>query len=221
MRFEMDHLFVCTERGAPEGDLLVEFGLHEGTPNRHEGQGTANRRFAFLHSMIELLWVEDAVEAQSERTRRTRLWDRWVNRASGSCPFGICVRPIDDSTQNPRLHDVPFPAWAYRPAYLPDPLALHIGEAGVEEPMWGYLGFMQRAGREKDFVEHPIGIRDITGLTLTTRHPLESATAQIMLANGILAARVGQEYLLGVEFDGGRQARMRDFRPHLPMVFRF
>lgn len=166
--------------------------------------------------MIELLWVEDAVEAQSDRTRRTQLWERWLNRGSGSCPFGICVRPVDAGSE-----EVPFPAWAYRPAYLPDPLALHIGEAGMEEPMWVYLGFMQRAGREKHFVEHPNGIRDITGLTLTTPHPLALVTAQIMLAKGILAARVGQEYLLEVEFDGGRQAQVRDLRPHLPMLFRF
>jgi hypothetical protein len=49
----------------------------------------------------------------------------------------------------------------YRPAYLPDPLFMNIGEAGVEEPMWVYLNFMQRVQREQWFIEHPIGIRQI------------------------------------------------------------
>jgi hypothetical protein len=34
--------------------------------------------------------------------------------------------------------------------------------------MWVYLNFMRRVDREQKFVEHPIGIRKITGLTLTT-----------------------------------------------------
>jgi hypothetical protein len=32
--------------------------------------------------------------------------------------------------------------------------------------MWVYLGFMQRTHRQQWFVEHPIGIREITGLVL-------------------------------------------------------
>lgn len=45
----------------------------------------------------------------------------------------VCVPPIHSAT------DPPFPAWEYRPTYLPDPLFMHIAETGVEEPMWVYL----------------------------------------------------------------------------------
>jgi hypothetical protein len=31
MTIELDHLFICTEVGAPEADQLVAFGLTEGT----------------------------------------------------------------------------------------------------------------------------------------------------------------------------------------------
>lgn len=158
MSLELDHLFVCTKPGAPEAEELVQFGLREGPPNRHPGQGTANRRFAFANAMIELLWVCDPSEAQSEGSRPTLLWERWSGRAGGACPFGICLRPAD-----PRQTDSSFPGCHYRPAYLPDPLFMRLGEAGVEEPMWVYLDFMRRVDREKHFVEHPIGIREITG----------------------------------------------------------
>lgn len=57
MQIELDHLFVCTNPGAPEAEKLVRFGLHEGPPNQHPGQGTANCRFVFANAMIELLWV--------------------------------------------------------------------------------------------------------------------------------------------------------------------
>lgn len=215
MRLELDHLFVCTHPGAPEAEKLLQFGLLEGPPNQHPGQGTANRRFPFLNAMIELLWVSDRGEAQSENTRRTLLWERWSERKGKACPFGICLRPADSADSGP-----PFPAWEYRPAYLSAPLLMHIGHAGIDEPMWVYLGFMRRVHHQGRFREHPAGLREITGLTLTTPLPLRSQASQTVVAAGILKTQVGAASQLDIQLDGGRRALM-DFRPHLPLTFRF
>ena len=214
MRIELDHLFVCTAPGAPEAEKLVQFGLHEGPPNQHPGQGTANRRFSFVNAMIELIWISDASDAQSQSARRTLLWERWSGREHNASPFGICLRPVD-----PQYTAPPFPAWQYRPAYLPDPLVMHIGDVGIEEPMWIYLSFMRRAQREQWFIEHPIGIREITGLTLTTPVPLRSSVSQRIVESGVLSTRTGTTSLLEIEFDGNRRKQHVDFRPHLPFVF--
>jgi len=80
MDFELDHVFICVSEGAPESDLLVEFGLSEGARNVHPGQGTSNRRFFFHNAMLELLWVANPDEARSGLTRPTRLWERWDGR---------------------------------------------------------------------------------------------------------------------------------------------
>jgi hypothetical protein len=214
MRMELDHLFVCTAAGAPEAEDLIRFGLREGPPNRHPGQGTANRRFAFANAMIELLWVSDPDEVQNQGSARTLLWERWCGRASRSCPFGICLRPSD-----PQNAGLPFPAWEYQPAYLPDPLVLHIGEASIEEPMWVYLSFMRRVDREQRFVGHPIGLREITALNLTTSVPLLSPASRRVLESGILSTQEGSEPLLEIEFDGHGRGQTVDFRPRLPFVF--
>ena len=213
MRIELDHLFVCTAPGAPEAEKLVQFGLREGPPSQHAGQGTANRRFAFANAMIELLWVSDSREAQSQSTRRTLLWERWSGREDNASPFGICLRPADSQDTGP-----PFPGWEYRPAYLSDPLFMHIGDVGIEEPMWVYLSFMRRAQREQWFIEHPIGIREITRLTLTSPVPLRSPVAQRIVESGVLSARMGATSLLEIEFDCNRRKEHVDFRPHLPLV---
>jgi hypothetical protein len=42
---EIDHSFICTVIGAPEGDCLVASGLTESAPNVYARQGTANRHF--------------------------------------------------------------------------------------------------------------------------------------------------------------------------------
>jgi hypothetical protein len=212
MRIELDHLFVCAAPGAPEAEELIQFGLHEGPSNQHPRQGTANRRFAFSNAMIELLWVSDMGEAQSQDTKCTLLWERWSGRIGRGCPFGICVRPVDSEHTGP----LPFPSWEYRPAYLPDPLVMHIGEAGIEEPMWVYLSFMGRLHREEQFVEHPIGIREITGLTLTTPVLLHSHASGKITQSEILKIRLGDTHLLEIEFDNNRG---KERRPYLPFVF--
>jgi hypothetical protein len=214
MRIELDHLFVCTDPGAPEAEELVRFGLREGPSNQHPGQGTANRRFVFANAMIELLWVRDEKEPQSEYSRRTLLWERWSGRQAEASPFGICLRPVDSQDTKS-----PFPAWEYRPAYLPDPLVMHIGEAGLEEPMWVYLSFMRKLDRKQQFVEHPIGIREITSLALSTPVPLRSAVSQRIVESRILSSQTGPESLLKIGFDGNRRNEIVDFRPHLPLVF--
>ena len=164
--------------------------------------------------MTELLWVSDAREAQSQSTRRTLLWERWSGQEGNASPFGICLRPFDSQDTGP-----PFPAWEYRPSYLSDPLLIHIGEAGIEEPMRVYLTFMRRVHREQWFIEHPIGIREITGLTLTTPAPLRSKVSQKVVENEILATRTGAKSLLEIEFDSNRRKEHVDFRPHLPLIF--
>lgn len=216
MQFELDHLFICASPGAPEAEKLIQFGLREGEPNEHPGQGTACRRFSFANAMIELLWVNDAGEAQSAKTRDTLLWERWLHRQSTASPFGICVRRV-----NPDDKGSPFAAWEYRPAYLPSDLSMQIGGAGIEEPMWVHLSFMRRAQREEWFTGHPIGVREITGLTLTTPWQFRSDASQKLIESGVLAMQIGMESLLEVELDGHIRGEHADFRPDLPLAFRF
>jgi hypothetical protein len=214
MRLELDHLFVLTAPGAPEADKFAQFGLHEGPPNQHPGQGTANRRFPLANAMIELLWVNDPTEAQNPSTRRTLLWERWSDREANACPFGICLRPVDAQDTG-----TPFPGWEYRPSYLPGSLSMHVGESGIEEPMWVYLNFQRREYYKERFAENPVGIREITGLTLTTCVPLRSRVSQTIIESGIIARRTGPTPLLEIEFDGGARNKRMDFRPRLPILF--
>jgi hypothetical protein len=97
---------------------------------------------------------------------------------------------------------------------------MHIGEAAITEPMWVYMGFMRRAHRETQFVEHPAGICGITGLTLTSPWPLQSDASQKMVEDGIISTREGEASLLEIEFDNHQLKQILDFRPHLPLIFK-
>ena len=96
---------------------------------------------------------------------------------------------------------------------------MQIGEAGIEEPMWIHMSFMRRAQREGWFTEHPVGVREITRLALTTPTTLRSKASEKIVENGVLEVRTGAPSLLEIEFDGYRRKQQVDFRPQLPLIF--
>jgi len=221
MTFEFDHVFICVSLGGEEAERLRAFGLIEGPPNVHPGQGTACRRFFFANSYLELLWVSDPVEAQSERTQPTRLWERWSGRNAGVCPFGIVFR-----AKAGHEGEVPFPAWEYHPAYLPPTLSLHVAtNAGAPtEPMLVYLPLSRRPdsnpGSTGSVLTHGPGLREITRVQLTIPHSeVPSPAVASLTTSEVIGFRAGSEYLLELGFDQELGLRRADFRPSLPLEF--
>ncbi len=222
MNLVIDHIFICVSPGAPEAERLNEFGLVEGSPNRHPSQGTACRRFYFHNAILELLWVANETEAQSEAIQPTCLWERWSKRRGGASPFGVCFRPTEADQSSP-----PFPFWDYRPPYLPSPHAIKIGtDTPLLEPMWFYLSFSGRPDsaplEQRQPMDHPRGLREMTRVSLTvqTLDQLSPAASLIEHA-GIPSLAFGSEPLLELGFDGETTRQHKDIRPHLPVVFRW
>jgi hypothetical protein len=218
--FELDHFFICVDFGAPEADVLVEFGLTEGTRNMHPGQGTANRRFFFRNGFLELLWVSDPAEAQSDTARPTQLWPRWSGRGKTTSPFGIALRPSRPGAE------VPFPSREYRPPYLPSNLCIHLGESvRLAEPAWFYLGFGRRPDAAQPPIqplEHAVGFREISHLHVSGPYPKERSTAaSAALEQTPLTLEESPNHRMEITFDHAAQRRLRDFRPILPLVFRW
>jgi hypothetical protein len=218
---ELDHLFVWVSPGGPEADRLVAFGLNEGPPNTHPGQGTACRRFFFRNAYLEVLWACDEAELQSEAIRLTGLWERCSGRASGASPFGLAVRSVRPGGE------APFPCWDYRPPYMPPGQAIPVAQGVPEcEPWWFYIRGGQRPddpGRPKPMpLEHSVGFREITRIRFTgpgLGSPSEAARA--VLAACPVTLTEGTEHLAEITFDGGGQGQGADFRPSLPLVFRW
>jgi len=48
---------------------------------------------------------------------------------------------------------------------------------------------------------------------LTTRTPLQSLAAQVLVESAIFSSRRGSEYLLTIELDGGLRQEVTDLRP--------
>lgn len=207
----IDHIFIRVRPGAPEAAGLADFGLAEGSGNRHPGQGTANRRFFFANAFLELLWLEDEAEARSEATRPTMLFERLSD--PDASPFGICFRPEPGDGARP-----PFAGWRYQPAYLPPGVECDIALAPLAEPMWFHIAPGGRPdalppGRAQPLA-HRIPLREITGVKVVQPRCLPSVAVPVDFAEG-------EAHLLELTFDGGVQGRSHDFRPALPLIFKY
>jgi len=213
MQVEVDHVFILTSRGAPAADELVKFGLTEGSPNVHPGQGTACRRFFFENAMLELIWIAEVTEAQSAASRPTRLWERWSDLGRGASPFGIILRPRSGAAK-----DYPFEGWDYRPETMPG-LELRIAApTSLVEPMWC---FMEKARRVPQPREHSAGFRELTRVRVVSpEFHVKSVTAAMVRA-GVIALDSGDAHLMEVEFDRGAQGGAKDLRPALPLILRW
>jgi hypothetical protein len=227
MAFELDHIFILTDVGAAVADGLRPAGGHrlassgfvEGSGRLHPGQGTANRCFFFRNAMLELLWVHSLEETQSEPIRRTRLGERWTNRQSGACPFGICLRSTGDA------EGIAFASWAYQPPYLPKTVSIAVGMNSdvLTEPMVFQIPFGQRPDQlpveKAQPLVHPIGLQEITRVTLITPDPSPpSPELQMLIDARHIQLQVGAAYCLELGFDGETQGKRIDFRPELPLV---
>jgi hypothetical protein len=219
MTVELDHVYVLSSVGGPEADFLMALGLTEGQPNRHPGQGTACRRFFFANAYLELLWVEDPREAQNEVTSPLRLWERWSQRMQGACPFGIVFRP------GPQGGLLPFPAWEYRPPYLPPSLCMHVGVNSevVEEPVLLYIPFARRPDSmpapSRQPLEHKTGFRQVTALRVRgPRGATGSDALRAAAETGAVTFQPNAEYVAEIGFDGERQGQHADLRPGSPLL---
>lgn len=216
MSVELDHVFVFCAANAPEASVLRAQGLLEGSSNTHPGQGTANRRFFFSNAFLELLWVSNPAEAQSEAVLPTQLWDRWQRRTSGVCPIGLVFRPRSDSTVRP-----PFPSWSYKPSYLPAGLSIEVG-SGIKptEPLLFYLPFVRPRNRSHtEPTTHPARIREVAAIGLGMPDPSNlSEGVKCLVGTGLIRVRKAPDYLLELMFFGDGTTTI-DLRPHLPVVF--
>lgn len=226
MSLEFDHLFIFTPAEAPAADQLLALGLLEGTQNRHPGQGTINRRIFFHNVMLEFLWVENEAEVRSPPIRPTRLWERSRSQETGYVPFGLAFRPTAGVAEPPG--PLPFETWAFRPPYLPPDLQIDVArnDAYPGEPLIFTIPFGQRPDAtppdRRQPLDHPLGLKEMTGLTLTLPPAPSRSTAVVALEQlGLVSFMEGDDPLATMAFDGEQQGQSADFRPALPLILRW
>jgi hypothetical protein len=211
MNLELHHFFILVKPGAEVAKLLSSIGMREGTRNKHEGQGTSNRRFNFSNGTLELLWLHDEQEALNGPGREMFLAERANDKTAS--PFGVILNSKDNKSV-----EMPFEGWKYEPVYFQQPWAFHIGANSNKliEPLCVYMPFIQlgmSSGSDENTDIGPIS-------EVKVYIPAESMSNVLGIANTAdrLSIEHGDEHLMEVTFDKNRAGLSKDFRPDIPLI---
>ena len=220
-----DHASIMVSLGAPERAALEQAGLQISPDvNRNEGQGTASIAVEFQNSYLELVWVDASVPVKPSLERAAQKFrNRMAWRTSGWCPFGIASRRTTDQELT-----LPFPTWSWTADWMPKGAEM-IMLTPREDTRSPALYIEPRALTDQDKqaalaarFHHPLGVHRITSVRLVspkTYKPIESL--EYLLKEKIVGLRQGQEWLLELTFDDGKQKRSKDLRPALPLLLRY
>lgn len=211
MTITLDHFFILTDYGAPQSELVSSLGLIEGARNNHPGQGTANRRFFFSNTALELLYVHDANEAINGRGNRLRLTQRLDDKAAS--PFGLIVRNNSESV------DVPFPGWQYCPEYLRDDQCFQVGENSdiLEEPLC--ICMPQNLSRPDNLNPPENPLWSLTELRISVPVPSPSLPLETISKCDGISLRLNKPHKLELVFNEEKSGALLDFTPQLPLIF--
>ena len=211
MNLELHHFFILVKPGAEVAELLSSIGMCEGTRNKHEGQGTSNRRFNFSNGTLELLWVHDEEEALYGPGRDMFLAERANDKTAS--PFGVIFNRKDNKSA-----EMPFEGWKYEPVYFQKPWAFHIGanSNNLFEPLCVYMPFIEpgvSSGSDEN--------TDIVSISkvkvYTPAEPMSNVLGIVNTADR-LSIEQGDEHLMEVTFDDNKAGLSKDFRPDIPLI---
>ncbi len=97
-------------------------------------------------------------------------------------------------------------------------LSLQVAVApSLDEPMWCYMNVIRRASN----IEHRAGLRRLTRVSLHCPSLPQSSVTRRMAEEGVIELHERPPYLLDLEFDHGSHQKVVDFRPELPLRFRY
>jgi hypothetical protein len=212
MGFELDHFLVAVPHPESGTDALRDAGFTEGPSQDHPGQGTASRGVFFENAYLELIWLTDRMEADSDAIKRTRLGER-TEPGSTACPFGIALRGRE-GLETP----LPFGTWEYRPPYVPEGTFIPVGENSedLREPLLFLLPWRTEPGWETP--DHPNGTRRVTCLSIILEDGAPDSDARgALIGAGIANISTGPTPFMEVEVDAGRSGKTLDLCPEIPL----
>ena len=193
-------------------DRLVAAGFEEGPPNEHPGQGTACRRVFFRSSFIELMWLEDVLDASFPLVSPTGLGAR-AQMLDGVSRMGIGLRPTGEKPEQ-----LPVETWSYRPPYLPESMAIQVAanSSALQEPLIFFMPWSP--GWSQPDRVHPNGAQAVTDLLLTIPQGVDlSPELQWLGGSGCVDVESGKHERLSVSLDGGVQGKTICLSPAAPL----
>jgi len=197
----VDHIFIFCD-SKKEADKLVEFGLTEGTGRKHQGIGTANRRFFFDNFYLEILWVENDREAKS--VQDIGIWERANYKNSGYSPYGLCLKNTPDTNcvfEN---------AIKWEPLFLPK--GKHVDIVTDERMLWIFrFPSSERKNIADEPTTHSCAITKLSKVIFNLSQMNFESTLKTIRDNSIVEFKKASTNGLILEFDNLNQGKSKTF----------
>jgi hypothetical protein len=227
-QMDLDHIFIFSQEHDLLADSLQKFGLSEGTPNVHPGQGTACRRFYFHNAYLELVWVVNEVETKSVAIAPAKLWERSQYHLTNHCPFGLCFRTSNQPSNSINLLFAD--GWRYYSSFLPEGQFANIAsnENFPAEPMLFEMPFFGLAPKDyplskQQLLTHAKEVIEITNVSFTLPTSMKNLSVAMkkVLQESIVNVSEGVDYGVSLEFDYGANGKVHDFFPLAPLALKW
>lgn len=225
---EVDHISIFTTQGWRGVAVLQEFGFYcHGQTVQQVGQGTVSTVIFFENSYIELISVEDenAVKQYVARTGIDIL-ARAHSERTGASPFGISLRnksdillmQQDERPSTERMQSsTPIHFAAENVANVVEPLCFVIPDSLA---LTGWIDCSCEAHQR--LTTHPLGVNKLTGSRIIVNSDKKlSAAASLLSRMGAVAIKRGAAPLLELTFDHGKNGKIIDARPMLPILLKY
>lgn len=203
----IDHIFIFTDDNGKVADDLVAFGLTEGNNRVHRGQGTTNRKFYFDNFFLEILWVHDETEINSEQTRPSGLWQRASFKTNPFSPFGLCLVNADDT-------DALFEkAFRYQPDYFPKGMGIDIirNDHQPDLPWTFRLPFKGQHKNDNEPTRHENEISVLTQAIFEYQASTGTTFLEHFSNEATIRLMESARNWLTLVFDNGRQGQTQEF----------
>lgn len=227
---ELDHVLIYSKTGAPERVALEKAGfVISPAVNHHTGQGTSSVTVEFVNGYLELLYPDPAVSVSGDMRRVAQLFrtrSEW--RKTGVSPFGLQLRrtsstPVVFPFPTVKVHsDWMAPGDSIElltPRAMTKALGLFVTPTPVDETRNVALVADSVQGA---MFRHPNGARRLTGVEVVapSADRLPPAAAYVSDA-GAAIFTTGKAWLMIITLDSGKQGKVRDLRPDLPLVIHY
>jgi hypothetical protein len=212
---QIDHIFIFSKNNGAEADELVEFGFTEGSSRIHPGQGTINRKFYFENFFLEILWVINAEEIQSELILPTKLWQRSHFKINKYSPFGMCLINEDNTDKLFKncVH--------YQPLYFPEGMKIEVitNENNPYLPWTFRLPFKGIKKKPDEPTNHKNGMLNLTHVEFNVQS-IENEYVANFEGESAIKFTENQENNLILTFDNYKNDSIKTFSG-LPLVIKF
>ena len=209
-------------------------GIPDSLSQIHTGQGTTGRYFYFLNGYLELIFVYDEEEFNTNVAKNKQLdfEERSKSPENGFLPFSIALK-----MENYDKNKIPFKTIEYTQDWMGDSNKIYVSKNAKlkkEEPSLfviypeiQYDVFDTKKDLSKipeeysmwrDFYYHKNEAEKISKIKIYTSK-LDTNSETLKMLNDLKEVEVveGEEYLMELYFDNQKKKKVYDMRPEIPL----